>query len=321
MTGDWTSLGAGRFPRGWFVVGFSEELELGQVRPARYFDRDLVVWRTSSGEPRVFDAFCPHLGAHLGHGGKVEGDSIRCPFHAWEFDGSGKCAGIPYAKRVPPKAGVRSWPTLERNGAVMVWHDPQGGPPEDYVPSVEEFGAEGWTPWVHRTAQIKTHPREVVENVADIAHFGPIHGNEVLSFEAKFEGATATQSTHTTGYDKKGRLTKQHTVATYYGPAIQFSKMDGEFNTVIINAHTPIDENNLELRMGLLVQGIDYNTKTGRLLGDMWIDALQSGYFQDVAIWEHKRWQDEPMLCDGDGPIGDLRRWYSQFYEDPRPED
>jgi 3-ketosteroid 9alpha-monooxygenase subunit A len=91
--------------------------------------------------------------------------------------------------------------------------------------------------------------------------------------------------------------------------------MDGEFNTVIVNAHTPIDENNLELRMGLLVQGIDYNTKTGRLLGDMWIDALQSGYFQDVAIWEHKRWQDEPMLCDGDGPISDLRRWYAQFYE------
>jgi hypothetical protein len=51
--------------------------------------------------------------------------------------------------------------------------------------------------------------------------------------------------------------------------------------------------------------------------GDMWIDALQSGYFQDVAIWEHKRWQDEPILCDGDGPIGDLRRWYAQFYESP----
>ena len=229
MTGHWPSLATGRSPRGCFVVGFSEDLEPRQVRPARYFDRDLVIWRSSAGEPR-------------------------------EFDASGKCTDIPYAKRVPPKA------------------------------------------------QIKTHPREVVENVADIAHFGPIHGNEVLDFDAKFEGATATQSTHTTGYDKKGRLTKQHTVATYYGPGIQFSKMDGEFNTVIVSAHTPIDENNLELRMGLLVQGIDYGTKTGRLLGDMWIDALQSGYFQDVAIWEHKRWQDEPVLCDGDGPIGDLRR-------------
>jgi len=44
------------------------------------------------------------------------------------------------------------WPTLERNGMVMVWHDPAGGSPEDYVPAIEEFGAEDWTPWVHPTA-------------------------------------------------------------------------------------------------------------------------------------------------------------------------
>ena len=311
----------GRFPRGWFVVAFSEDLEPEQVRPARYFARDFVIWRASTGEAHVFDAHCPHLGAHLGHGGKVKGDSIRCPFHAWGFDATGKCRDVPYAQRIPAKARVRSWPTLERNGMVMMWFDPAGGPPEDYVPPVRQLGAEGWTPWIHRTAHIKTHPREVVENVADVAHFGPIHGNDVLSFDASFDGSTATQSIRTTGFDKKGRLTKQHTVATYFGPAIQFSEMYGEFNTVIVNAHTPIDENHLELRMGLLVEGIDYESKTGRLLGEMWVDALQTGYFQDVAIWEHKRWQDEPMLCDGDGPIGELRRWYAQFYEPQAPSE
>ena len=306
---------SGGFPRGWFVVGFSEDLKPEELRPARYFGRDFVIWRSAAGELRVFDAHCPHLGAHLGHGGKVEGESIRCPFHAWGFDGTGKCSDIPYASRIPPKARVGAHPTLERNGTLMMWFDPAGGPAEDYVPRVEEFGADEWTPWMHRTAVIKTHPREVVENVADVAHFPLVHGNEVLSFDAAFEGPTATQSTRTTGYDKKGRLTKQRTVATYYGPAIQFSHMDGEFPTVILNAHTPIDENELELRMGLLIKGIDYQSKTGRLLGDMWIDALQEGYFQDVAIWEHKRWQDEPMLCDGDGPISDLRKWYAQFYQ------
>lgn len=307
------------FPRGWFVIGFSEEIEAERVYARRYFGRDLVVWRTSAGEPRVFDAYCPHLGAHLGHGGKVEGDSIRCPFHAWAFDESGKCSDVPYARKVPAKARVRSWPTLERNGTVMMWHDPAAEPPQDYVPELPQFGAEGWTPWKHRTARIRTHPREVVENVADIAHFGPVHGNEILSFEASFEGPVAQQSTRTTGYDKKGRLTKQHTVATYYGPGIQFSEMDGEFDTVILNAHVPVESNELELRMGLLVQGIDYETRVGRTLGEMWIDALQSGYFQDVAIWENKVWRDEPVLCDGDGPIAELRNWYAQFYEQASP--
>ena len=69
------------------MVGFSEDLKPEELRPARYFGRDFVIWRSAAGELRVFDAHCPHLGAHLGHGGKVEGESIRCPFHAWEFDG------------------------------------------------------------------------------------------------------------------------------------------------------------------------------------------------------------------------------------------
>jgi len=304
-----------KYPRGWFVIGFSDDLEPSEVRPTRYFGRDFVVWRTESGEVRVFDAHCPHLGAHLGHGGMVEGDSIRCPFHAWGFDSTGKCTDIPYSSRVPPKARVGSHPTLERNGTLMMWFDPAGGAPEDYVPTLEEFGADAWTPWMHRMAIIETQPREVVENVADVAHFPNVHGNQVLSFEATFDGPSATQATRTTGYDKRGRLTEQRTVATYYGPAIQFSEMDGEYPTVILNAHVPIDENRLELRMGLLVHGIDYETKLGRTLGEMWIDALQEGYFQDVAIWEHKRWQDQPMLCDGDGPIDELRKWYAQFYE------
>lgn len=35
---------------------------------------------------------------------------------------------------------------------------------------------------------------------------------------------------------------------------------------------------------------------------------------QDIPIWEHKRYLPKPMLCDGDGPIPEYRRWASQFY-------
>ena len=74
-------------PFGWFALEYSSQLAIGDVQALSYFGRELVLFRTESGEARALDAFCPHLGAHLGHGGVVKGDRIACPFHGWQFDG------------------------------------------------------------------------------------------------------------------------------------------------------------------------------------------------------------------------------------------
>ena len=108
------------YPRGWFVVAFTDELPAGEVRPLKYFGQHLVLFRTEGGEAKVLDAYCPHLGAHLGQGGVVEGETLRCPFHAWRFDGSGQCTEIPYATKIPPKAKVPCWSVREVNGMVHV---------------------------------------------------------------------------------------------------------------------------------------------------------------------------------------------------------
>ena len=80
---------------GWFQVLYSHELEVGDAIPVEYFGQELVVFRTESGEAKVVDAFCPHMGAHLGYGireqtGKgprIVCDSIECPFHGWRWNG------------------------------------------------------------------------------------------------------------------------------------------------------------------------------------------------------------------------------------------
>ncbi len=56
-----------------------------------------MLFRAEDGAPHLLDAHCPHLGAHLAVGGKVEAECIRCPFHGWKFDGAdGTCVEIPY---------------------------------------------------------------------------------------------------------------------------------------------------------------------------------------------------------------------------------
>ena len=58
-------------PNGWFCVTRSHELNVGEVKGFKFCEKEVVAFRTESGEVSVLDAFCPHLGAHLGEGGCV----------------------------------------------------------------------------------------------------------------------------------------------------------------------------------------------------------------------------------------------------------
>ena len=116
-------------PNGWFAVAWSKDLVPGEVKRTRYFGQDLVMFRTRQGRVHVFDAYCAHLGAHLGEGGRVVGETLRCPFHGWQYEGSGKCVAIPYCQDVPSAARVRSWPVSEVNRMIFVWHHAGGREP------------------------------------------------------------------------------------------------------------------------------------------------------------------------------------------------
>ena len=96
-------------PNGWFAVAFSRELVDGEVKRVRYFDEELVLFRTRSGRAAVLDAYCPHLGAHLAEGGRVIGESMRCPFHGWQYDGDGRLRRDPLL-RAHPADGARRAP-------------------------------------------------------------------------------------------------------------------------------------------------------------------------------------------------------------------
>src|SRR5258706_1873662 len=89
-------------PFGWFCVGYPDELTT-TPRPMYYFGRHLVGWRDAVGHAHVMDAFCPHLGAHLGHGGKVVDCEIVCPVHGWQLDAEGQDTNIPHSARTNAK--------------------------------------------------------------------------------------------------------------------------------------------------------------------------------------------------------------------------
>ncbi|MCA9680280.1 MAG: aromatic ring-hydroxylating dioxygenase subunit alpha [Myxococcales bacterium] len=315
------------YATGWFVVATSAELAPGEVRSLTYFGRRLVAYRGAApardgdrdagggGAVRVLDAYCPHLGADLGVGGTVVDDTIRCPFHAWRFAGDGSCVEIPYNRgaRLPVRACVKAWPVRERNGFVFVWHDRLGRPPSYEIPVIAEHGSPAWTDWTTNKITIRTQPREIVENVADKGHFPAVHGTHIDEFDNEFVDHMAVQRSAGIAYPRGGGSDRFKLTATYYGPAYQVTEMESFLPNRLVNAHTPIDEHTLDLRFGVMLEKVGGDAKMARYAA-AYVDNLQRGFAEDVQVWEHKVWRDRPVLCDGDGPIGALRRWYRQFY-------
>lgn len=310
-----------RYPRGWFQVAYSDEIPALQAQPLKYFGKDLVVFRTESGKLTVLDAYCPHLGAHLGFGGKVRGETLSCPFHAWEFGPDGACQKVPYATRVPPRSTLVCWPVQEVNGMVMVWHDIEKKPPSWEIPVLPETNETEWTPFVRKRWQLRTHNQEMAENVVDTAHFKYVHGMKikpephVVEANSPHLKMVTKIMVETPSGDVPGEL-----AVDCLGFGFSTSRFTGLVRTTVIASVTAIDEDYVDVRFSFAVHK-GHGADIAKGIGKAFTREIARQLEEDKPIWENKAYLERPLLCDGDGPIGVFRRWCKTFYPDWYIED
>ena len=303
-------------PDGWFQVAYSDELKPGNVVPLKYFGRDLVLFRTTAGEARVLDAHCPHLGAHLGHGGRVCGEELECPFHAWRFDGGGRCTSVPYAQKIPAKATVQAWSVNEVNGMVMVWFHGTGDTPSWQVPAIPEFQNAEWTPYSTRRWKIRTHNQEMAENSVDAAHFLYLHKTQAMpETHAEIDGVrfhvVAKTKMRAYGTTVEGGIDVQA-----FGFGFTLTRFTGIVETLLISSVTNIDPEHVDVRFTFTIKK-GPNDQVTNIVGEKFREEVERQLEADIPIWENKIYVTPPMLCDGDGPIGLYRKWCRQFYTAP----
>jgi 3-ketosteroid 9alpha-monooxygenase subunit A len=320
-----------RFARGWHCLGLAESFRDGKPHAIEAFGTKLVVFADSTGELNVLDAYCRHMGGDLSQG-SVKGDAVACPFHDWRWGGNGRCVGIPYAKRVPPRARTRSWITLEENKQLFVWNDPQGNPPppEVVIPRIEGAFSSEWSNWTWDSVRIEgSHCREIIDNVVDMAHFFYVHFAFPTYFKNIFEGHVATQLLNTrgradigSGSNYAGKDNVARSEASYYGPSYMIDKLWNDYKgftieTILVNCHYPVTADSFVLQWGVTVRkppGVS-DADADRIAAKF-AKATGVGFMQDVEIWKNKTRIDNPLLCEEDGPVYQLRRWYEQFYVD-----
>lgn len=319
-------------PSSWYAVAFSDELRPGAVLRRTVAEQELVVFRTRSGVAAAMDAYCPHLGAHLGFGGCVEGETLRCPFHGFRFDTRGVCVATGYGTKPPPTARARVWPLREVNDAVFVFYDSHGGAP-DWEPP--ELAREAWTPPIHATFDLHDHPQETVENSVDLGHFGIVHGysDVLLTDEMRAAGPhfhiaySARRPMPVLG--RLGARVQFHFDIDIYGlglsiVTIRVERFGLKARLFVLATPTRSERIDLSLALSLREPGelrqrypvarLIPPAMLSRLIARAMLQNVIHDACQDFVIWENKRYIQPPALAQGDGPIGPFRAWARQFY-------
>ncbi|MEZ5565263.1 MAG: aromatic ring-hydroxylating dioxygenase subunit alpha [Gammaproteobacteria bacterium] len=168
----------------WYPVVLSSDLK-DQPRRATILSLDFAVFRDSQGKANVVSNVCPHRGGSLS-GGKIMGDHLQCPYHGWQFDGSGRCHKIPSLganARIPARTRVDAYPVIEKYGVVFAF---LGDLPEAERPpllEVPEYGQAGWrATWMN--FQLPYNYERSVENGIDPAHNEFVHPSHGFSGES-----------------------------------------------------------------------------------------------------------------------------------------
>ena len=297
------------FPMGWFSVSRGNELQVGEVKQVQAFDRELVLYRTRSGVPVLQDTYCPHLGANLAVGGRVVGESIRCPFHGWRFGSQGKCEEIPYCEEIPERARLRTWHTQEKNGEVYVWFHPENTAPQWEIPDLVELGDANWTTPRYAEFLVPAHVQDIAENSCDPVHFQYVHRqSDVPPSEVTIEENGRILHLHSDATNG-GVLSKLHAAVFNPGFALVRTSYGPGAEMVVYNSAQPINIHETKMRWTLTVR-----REIEDLAGDAVMQGIIDGLGDDYPIWANKVHKHRPVFCREDKTLVLFRKWVRQFY-------
>lgn len=314
-------------PTGWFQVAWSTEIGVGEVHRMKYFGTELVGWRTDTGRLTVMDAYCEHLGAHLGYGGRVDGEAIECPFHGWQWNHEGRNVCIPYDKHPNRGRRIRTYPVIERNDSIYIWHDVTGRepyfePPDVFAAYGDGTSAADYYPQARLyREQLELHPQYVLENGVDFAHFKYVHKTPIVPMFTRHDFAGPVSFVDFTitfegGAQQSIDDVQSGVEAINGGLGIAVTKSWGMVDNRTISALTPVDESTCDVRFMVYIgrtPGDDSPRAEAR--AQSFAQVIIEQFQADIAIFTHLRYTDTPALtgAEHDGFTA-LRRWATQFY-------
>ena len=160
----------------WYPVCITTDLTDKPLR-AQILGLQFVAFRDADGQAHVLADTCIHRGGSLSKG-KVVNGRLACPYHGWQYDGSGRCMHIPSldeSNKIPGRAKVDSYPVIERYGIVFAY---LGDLPEAERPplyEIPEWDQQGWRASGLIVFELNAYYERSIENGLDPVHNEFVH--------------------------------------------------------------------------------------------------------------------------------------------------
>jgi phenylpropionate dioxygenase-like ring-hydroxylating dioxygenase large terminal subunit len=107
-------------PDHWYPVAWSREIKPGKTHAVTFAGDPIVLIRPKEGAIFALENRCAHRQVPL-DAGVVTGCAVRCGYHGWTYDASGKCIDVPYLGKGKLPNGVKSYPCREAAGLVFIF--------------------------------------------------------------------------------------------------------------------------------------------------------------------------------------------------------
>lgn len=296
---------------GWYQVAFERDLSR-DLTPAAVATKRLVIVRTPD-EIRAFDAVCPHRGAHLAFGGRLDREAIVCPFHGYRV---GLCASA------DKKFLAREYRTLVIGGLVFVrMSDSHENGLTELLEELDEdhYFVPGFEMYIRARAEM------VIENAFDQTHFRTVHG---VGNEPEFEIRPSKNGELTVDsifeippspWQKSGQngMLQVPFTARAFSPGIVVSQLGGENPYWIITAATPDPDGGCTVRLSLAVRAAADGSPPKAELCHYLLRQSKAGLEEDQIIWENMSTTVSPRYTAEDASVLGFREFCQRIEEGP----
>lgn len=289
---------------GWYQAAFEAELE-GALTPLTIGSERLMLVRSADGGIRAFDIACPHRGANLAIGGKLEGDFVTCPFHGYRIHLGNRDEGF----------CVRERPSEVVEGLVFVGlgdRSDLGLRKRLRALALDHHIVPGFA------MRVAAAPQLVVENAFDADHFPTvhhIHNRPDIRLETGGDGefiGSAEFRLPPSAWQRSESDVVVPFTARAFSPGVVVSDMGGQFPYAVITAATP-DGNGCVIRLSLAFPKRSDGALPDAALCKYMADRARQGIEADRAIWEALAPNPVEQLTERDDAVRAFRAFCAPF--------